>query len=478
MFQFEREILGQLEDSDLRNLIKRLKTGKIISRRDYSIRSLEIKKVYQKYSLEVYFSDIFEVDLAIYHKMIAFYYLRMAQFDTALHHLSESIKLFTRHKIVNEVLIETYRYLAFLYHRSSNFAVSLDSYQSEFINRLLVLPCRQLSGLVEGFIKNFVNRSISLRHLSHHVRSSNNSIYAYNLLLILLQENDLDEEDMINYQNQLITAMLNFSISLVHQGIPYELVLSNLEYTFHIFENNHLLELNLVLEIYDLKFRCLLALNKSLDVEFSKLNDFIVRKYNKSTEQLFMDTSPESDIQIYLLLLRLKLLIKLDQGALNEFEDVKKSLEVKLNDPTAFKILYGIYLILFMSISKKGNLVPVLDNFRALCENNSFIDTAFVFAVVLYKLTDLQKYKIKIDELSKYKFRFHETREYINDKREALNILNDFSRRKFINAQVFLEELFEYKLSSQNRDVEYGTSNYELTPDDLDNSAIHKRKNL
>lgn len=478
MLQFVKDVEGELEDSDITNLLERIKTGSVISKREYAIRSLELKKYYQKYSFELYFSDTYEIDIAIYLKLTAYYYLRTNQLDKAMGYLSESITLLNKNGVINEILIESYRYLAILLHRKSIFLKSLDSFQSEFVNRLLVLPSKQIPALINSFIRNFVSKSITLRHLFSHKRSSNNSIYAYNLLLILLQEDDLDELVRKEYQNQVIKAIFNNSLSLIYQDIPFENIISNLEYSFHMIEKYPMSDLNVILEIFDIKLRCLFALNRNLETEFFKINNIVFRKYNKSIEQLIDDTHIKDELIQYLLLFRLNLFIKLANNTPIDNASVCKLKEIKLQNTSVFNLLHDSYVISLLLIKNKEDHLDLLVHFRDLCETHSFYDTAFVLTILLQRLTKLKIHEYKIQEFSKMIFCFKETREYLSDDRDPTIILKDFIFKEIKYARAILENLFEYKISSQMRNAEYGKSDYELVPDDIDNSALRKRKKL
>ncbi|MCE7737175.1 MAG: tetratricopeptide repeat protein [Candidatus Heimdallarchaeota archaeon] len=475
MFQFEKDIEGELEHGYINDLLKKIKTGGNISKREYAIRSLELKQNYEKYSLELYFSDIFEIDMAIYLKLTAYYYLRTAQFDKALDYLSESLQIFKRYNIKNEILVETIRYLAFYYYRKSQFPKALDYLQSEFVNRLLVMPSKQMPKFIYSFIRNFVDKSISLRHLLSHVNSSNNSFYGYKLLLILLEQNDLDEENRIDYQNQLITAIYNYSLSLMYLEVPFENILTNLDYSFIMIEKHHTPDFNPVLEIFDIKLRCLFALNRNLDSEFSKLDDFIVRKFNKSIEQLIDDTSIEDELIEYLLLLRLELFIKLANNTPIDNKLIHKLKRIDISDPNYFQLLHGSYIISLLLIENQEDLLDLLDHFRGLCEIHSFYDTAFVLTIVLYRLTKAIRYEFKINEFSKLKFCYKETRSYLTDDRDPTRILKEFLLNELVYSRGLIENLFDYKLSHEFTSAEYGSTKLELKPDDLDESAIHKR---
>ena len=168
MLQFKSDIEGELEDSNIIDLLGGIEARSNISKQEYAIRSLELKKYYQKFSLELFFSDKYEIDFAIYLKLTGYYYLRINQLDKAMGYLSESLTLLNKNGVINEILIELYRYLAILSHRKSHFLKSLDSFQSEFVNRLLVLPSMQIPTFINGFIRNFVSKSITLRHLFSH----------------------------------------------------------------------------------------------------------------------------------------------------------------------------------------------------------------------------------------------------------------------------------------------------------------------
>ena len=94
MFKLDLEIRGSEKITDINKLYSIIIKGKNISKKDYAVRSLELKQIYQKYSLDVYFSDNFEIDLAIYQYLIARYYLNKNQKNKDHNYFVASKRLF------------------------------------------------------------------------------------------------------------------------------------------------------------------------------------------------------------------------------------------------------------------------------------------------------------------------------------------------------------------------------------------------
>lgn len=467
-FQFVEEITGELNDVYIKDLLSRVMKGNNISIKEYSLKSLEFKRIYQKFSLELYFSDKFEVDLATFLLLLGRYYRLANQNDKAWEYLAESLKIYQINGVKNELLIEIYQLMAYLSYSKSNFTNTLDYQQSEFINRLIVLPSKKILEPVNDFIINFVNKSISLRNLWSHKRSSSNSLYAYSLLLMRLEEKGINAQNKVEYQNQLIRAMFNYSISLIYQGVPLDSVLPNLEYTFQFINNNNTLDLTHFLFYFDLKFRCLLSLGRDLENDKTVFNELMIKKYKTNFETMLLEVTIDKNTEHFLLLSNINLLTKekvsIDVAFTNELRKVENN----------FRYLYETYIITLLLIDNDDELIDNLDYFQELCETQSFYDTAYVLAIILYKFTREIKYKTKVTELKRYKFRFDETLDYQSDSRETNILMKDFLWKIILNYRVILENLFDYKLSSEFRKAEYGSFKYELKPEDIDDTSIHK----
>ena len=336
----------------------------------------------------------------------------------------------------------------------------------------------RVTELNTDLVRNFVNRSIIFRHLTSNIKSSSNSLYAYHLLLILLEEEELENQDKIKFQDELLKTLINYTIYLLYQSVTLIHILNNLEYAFRIIAKNDTPDLGLVLQIIDLRFRCLLGQDSNnLDLELSMLEDFINRKHNKNYEELLGEIGPDVNTPTYLLLLRIGMLTKLVNKSSFDFKLVSALKDLELNNITFF-FLYDVYVIALLLIENENDLVALLVQLQILCEDRSYNDTAFFLAIVLHRLTKEKEYISKISKLEKYRFRFRETREYLDDDRDPQIFLKEFLWKTLIYHRAYLENLFEYKLFSESVDLEFGVSNFELSPNDIDYVAIQDRNNL
>lgn len=309
--------------------------------------------------------------------------------------------------------------------------------------------------------------------LGSFAESSNNSLYAYSLLISLLENDDLDQEDRKNYHAQVFKAIMNYSFSLVQQEVPFDLILSNLDYIFGIIER-YPLDLGIVLEVFDFKLRCFLALDKDLAAELSSINDIIVKRFDKSLVSLIEESSEKNND---IILFRMGLYIKLSTNSPIDTHYLTRLKGIVFTDPTYnhFNAHYSSYSMVLWMMDNGEAKLDILDHFQSVCEEELFYDTAFVLAVILYRISGLATYQDKIQRLSKYKFRFDDTRGYQSDEREPVIVLKQFMWDRLTNFREDIENIFEYVLLPEVSEKEFGRSNYELSPDDVDSSILEDR---